>query len=44
MKQLGNRVGLYADNNLVTVFENKNIRQAADWIFKNLKAKIHIAK
>ena len=45
LKQSGNKVGLYIDKNLSTIFENKNMEQVTDWIEKNLKCtKIHIAK
>ena len=45
LKQFGNRVGLYIDKKLATVFENKNIEQVTDWVTNNLKGvKIHITK
>ena len=45
LKQSDNKVGLYIDKKLATVFDDKNIEQAADWIEKNLKGvKIHITK
>ena len=45
LKQSGNKVGLYIDRKLATVFKNKTIEQVTDWIKQNLKGvKIHIAK
>ena len=45
LKQSGNKVRLYMDMKLATIFENKNIEQVTDWIEKNLKdVKIHIVK
>ena len=45
LKQSGNKVGLYIDNKLATIFVNKSKEQIIDWIEKNLKnVKIHIAK
>ena len=45
LKQSGNNIGLYIDKKLATIFENKSIEQAADWIRKNLRGiKIYVAK
>ena len=45
LKQSGNKVGLYIDSKLATVFENKSIEQVKDWTKKNLKVvKINIEK
>ena len=45
LKQSGNKIGLYIDKKLATIFENKNIEQVVLWIEKNLKVvKIHIDK
>ncbi len=45
LKRSGNRVGLYIDKKLATIFENKNIEQVTDWIEENLKGvEIHIYK
>lgn len=45
LKQSGDKIGLYIDRTLATVFENKNIGEVTDWIGKNLKCvKIHIVK
>lgn len=45
LRQSRNKVGLFIDKKLATVFENKNIEQVNDWIVKNLKGvRIHIEK
>lgn len=45
LKQSGNKVGLYIDKKLATIFESLSIEQVTDWIGKNLKGvRIHIAK
>lgn len=43
LKQKGNKVSVYIDDSLVTIIDNKSIKQSASWIEKNLKnIKIHI--
>lgn len=43
LKQKGNKVGVYIDDNLVTIIDNKSVNQSAAWLEKNLKnIKIHI--
>lgn len=45
LKQSENKVGLYIDKKFVTFLFFKNIKQATDWIEKNLTGvKIHIEK
>lgn len=45
LKKAGNRVGLYIDKKLATVFNNKNVEQVTDWVTQNFKnVKIHITK
>ena len=45
LKQSGNRVGLYIDQKLATIFDNKNVEQVTDWVTRNFKnVKIHITK
>ena len=45
LKQSGSNVWMYIDKKLATIFEDKNIEQATNWIVKNLKGvKIHIIK
>ena len=45
LQQSRNKIGLFLDKKLATVFENKSIEQVTDWIVKNLKGvKIHIKK
>ena len=43
LKQKGNKVGVYIDDNLVTIIDNKSVNHSAAWLEKNLKnIKIHI--
>lgn len=43
LKQKGNKVSVYIDDSLVTIIDNKSVKQSASWIEKNLKnIKIHI--
>lgn len=45
LKQSGNRVGLYIDQKLATIFDNTNVEQVTDWVTRNFKnVKIHITK
>ena len=45
LKQSGNKVGLYIDNNQSTVFEGSSIEDVLKWINRNLlNAKVHIIK
>ena len=45
LKQSENRVGLYVDKKLATVFNNKNVEQVTEWVTNNFKnVKIHITK
>lgn len=43
LKQSGNKIGLYIDKTLSTVFEDKTMDDVVNWIKKNLlNPKIHI--
>ena len=43
LKQSENKVELYVDKKLATIFENKSTKQVSDWIERNLKGvKIHM--
>ena len=45
LKQSGSKVGLYIDKQLATILENKNIKQATEWVKNNLKeVRIQIVK
>jgi Fe-S cluster assembly iron-binding protein IscA len=45
LKQSGNKVGVYIDKTLATVFENKDIDFVAKWVKLNFKyTEIQIAK
>ena len=45
LKQSGNKVGVYVDKTLATVFENKDIDYVAKWVETNFKyTKISIVK
>lgn len=45
LKRSGNRIGLYIDRELATVFECQDLEQVSDWVKLNLKGvKIHIVK
>lgn len=44
LKQSGNRVGLYIDKQLATVFEDATFESVKEWISKNLaNTKIYIS-
>ena len=43
LKQSGNRIGVYIDKKLVTIFENMSVEQVVQKLEKTLKyVKIHI--
>lgn len=43
LKQSGNRIVLYFNNEIITVFENKTIEDVAGWVKQNFtNTKIHI--
>lgn len=45
LRQLGDDVELYIEENIVTVFKNKSVTSAVEWVEKNFSnTVIHIAE